>query len=99
MWVINAKYQWTLNQFKKWGYKREPTPARSRRLHLAAATSPTLRRTECGHCTGSWEAEPSNVRHPAVPTEHQRPYGHCAHKLAVGCAERQGGRGVVPAGL
>jgi len=20
VWVINAKYQWTLNQFKKWGY-------------------------------------------------------------------------------
>lgn len=23
MWVINAKYQWTLQQFKKWGYRRE----------------------------------------------------------------------------
>ena len=21
VWVINAKYQWTLNQFKKWGYQ------------------------------------------------------------------------------
>jgi mRNA (2'-O-methyladenosine-N6-)-methyltransferase len=24
VWVINAKYQWTLNQFKKWGYQCVP---------------------------------------------------------------------------